>query len=434
MAGNPLSETSKLFSYEAEMSALGSMLLSPRAADEIASLLQPEDFARPAHRLIFIAMGKLLDKGQTIEILTVRDALLLADNLADIGGEDYLLEVASYVPSPANSRFYSDLIKDHSIRRMMSEGSSKLYRLAEGGATPKELRDLCVQLTRQAEGNISGGDAGTVGENLNFTAKIGVMSAFDFINTTTENVFGWANGQMHVICAYRGGGKSAFMIQDATYTAIHNGPVAYVTLADLDREDIGRRIMKNLTGRSSEPQFGHSEWDYWQQCFERVKSLKLHVYDATKMRGGRDIESIAAWIRRKHDQFGIVSFYIDYAQKARTRKTVRGSLERLEEVSDTTQWLAAELDIPGIIGSQLTLGNKENGGLDKTKGGVILEDDGASVVKIRILKEAERLKLEGEYATVPGLTEITFDKNRYGKSTLQCYHQWNSRHARIDGL
>ena len=53
-------ESVPLYSVEAEMSTLGAMLLSERAAEEIVTILGEDDFYRPAHRLVFRAMKALI--------------------------------------------------------------------------------------------------------------------------------------------------------------------------------------------------------------------------------------------------------------------------------------------------------------------------------------------------------------------------------------
>ena len=64
-------ESVPLYSVEAEMSTLGAMLLSERAAEEIVTILAEDDFYRPSHRLIFRAMKSLIGGHKPIDMVTL---------------------------------------------------------------------------------------------------------------------------------------------------------------------------------------------------------------------------------------------------------------------------------------------------------------------------------------------------------------------------
>ena len=101
-----------LHSIEAEMSVLGSMLLAQRAAEEIVTILSEDDFFRPAHQVIFRALRQLITSHKEIDIVTLRTELTERAMLNDVGGVDYLLQLAEYVPSAANSKYYAQIVLD----------------------------------------------------------------------------------------------------------------------------------------------------------------------------------------------------------------------------------------------------------------------------------------------------------------------------------
>src|SRR5579862_9513190 len=98
-----------LYSVEAEMSTLGAMLLSERAAEEIVTILNDEDFYRPAHGLIFNAMKQLIHNHKPIDTVTLENELKARGYLADAGGPNYLLELANITPSASNSNYYAQI-------------------------------------------------------------------------------------------------------------------------------------------------------------------------------------------------------------------------------------------------------------------------------------------------------------------------------------
>ena len=91
-------ESVPLYSVEAEMSTLGAMLLSERAAEEIVTILQEDDFYRPSHRLVYRAMKALIAGHKPIDPVTLREELKSRGDLANVGGQEYLNELDLYRP------------------------------------------------------------------------------------------------------------------------------------------------------------------------------------------------------------------------------------------------------------------------------------------------------------------------------------------------
>ena len=412
------------YSEFCERACIGACLVNAGAFRDVCAVLEPNHFWKPLHREAFRSVKKIYVAGTTADLESVRvgmsDQGLKSEQI-----EEVLLDMAenfAYLVGEIG-RHIQIIQEKWVLRQFIALGRDCNRRNAQSDKALSWVKKI-------EEGSISGlAETGLIGDFMDFKRKSGILSAFKFINESTVTC-GWPEGQMHVIAAYRGGGKTAIMLQDAAFIAANIGPVAYGTFADLDREDVAKRLMKNATGFSVEPP-ETADWGRWLDAEEDLKKLQFHVYDATKNRAGRDIEGWAAWVRRTHEQRGLKCAYLDYAQKAKTRKHTSSPLESLTEVSDVCQWLAAETKIPVIVGSQVTLGSEKMGTLDKTKGGLVLEDDAALVLRLKIYKEPDRLKLDPPYNTVPGATLLHLDKNRFGESDLSRICQWQSRFAKF---
>ena len=68
-----------------EQAVLGSIFINPDKMIEVTELLKPEDFYRPAHKILFQAMLGLFESGEAIDIVTVKSALE-ASNELDLAG------------------------------------------------------------------------------------------------------------------------------------------------------------------------------------------------------------------------------------------------------------------------------------------------------------------------------------------------------------
>ncbi len=73
---------------EAEVSVLGSMLLSKNAIAEIVQFVGPEEFYRGAHRTMFEGIRDLYDRGEPVDSVTLADELQRRGTLESVGPRD----------------------------------------------------------------------------------------------------------------------------------------------------------------------------------------------------------------------------------------------------------------------------------------------------------------------------------------------------------
>lgn len=97
-------------SVEAEQSVLGALLIDNAVWPQVSDLLEPASFYRHEHRVIFEALGGLLARSRPADVLTVFDALQARQQAADVGGLQYLNELATSVAGSANVARYADIV------------------------------------------------------------------------------------------------------------------------------------------------------------------------------------------------------------------------------------------------------------------------------------------------------------------------------------
>ncbi|EQD36417.1 replicative DNA helicase, partial [mine drainage metagenome] len=121
-------------SIEAEQAVLGGIMLQPEAWDRIADLVTAEDFYRRDHRLIFAAIGQLIERNQPCDAITLGEWFESQQQAGDVGGMGYLAELVNNTPSAANVRAYAEIVREKSLlRRLIDAGVS----IAEDGYRPK---------------------------------------------------------------------------------------------------------------------------------------------------------------------------------------------------------------------------------------------------------------------------------------------------------
>lgn len=212
----------------AEQAVLGSILLSTDPQDLIADLmtiLEPSDFYRTAHRLIYAAILKLDESQRAIDILTIVDELNKDNQVENVGGMAYLAELASTVPVAGNALYYARIVREKSIRRNMIDTlQSSLTQTYEGADS---VDDAVAELSTKLD-MINGGEKSADFKNI---ADV-VEKSFEQIeqnSRTTETVTGLASGypaldnlttgfhggEMIIVAARPAVGKTAFVLNIA---------------------------------------------------------------------------------------------------------------------------------------------------------------------------------------------------------------------------
>jgi hypothetical protein len=276
--------------------------------------------------------------------------------------------------------------------------------------------------------------AGTIGELAGEYRVTGLPSGFRFIdeNSTTG---GLVNGEVAVISAYTGTGKTGALLQIADYAVSQGVSVCYGTFGDTDATGIRNRLLIMRTGwKGQEPPSEPNLREMWLAQKALIERFPLHVWDATKGRGGRRIDAFLEWAER----IGPGLLIGDYAQRIRSsRQNARTPMEHAEDACEALAEAGKRWMIPVLLGSQLTLGNQKAGTLDITKGSREWEEAAGFHMKIKVFEEKELEKLDFEFRTISGIAEFAIAKNRFASNwpaKKRTYARWNAERIRFEEL
>src|SRR5690348_7597708 len=115
---------------EAERSVLGAILLHNDAFNLAAEVIDSADFFRDAHRRIFDKMVKLVEQGDAIDLVTLKEALGRSGDLEEVGGPAYIAALVDGVPRSTNVEHYAKIIKEKSTLRHLIFSANKIVSLA----------------------------------------------------------------------------------------------------------------------------------------------------------------------------------------------------------------------------------------------------------------------------------------------------------------
>jgi replicative DNA helicase len=121
---------------EAEASVLGSLMLDRNAIVRVADFLRPEDFYLDHHAQVYRAVLNLYDRADPIDLLTIAAELETMRALERIGGQAFLAELQSGVPTAANVEYYGHLVEEGATKRKLIGAGGRITALGFDESTP----------------------------------------------------------------------------------------------------------------------------------------------------------------------------------------------------------------------------------------------------------------------------------------------------------
>lgn len=427
-------------SIEAESSVLGGLLLDNAAWDRVGDLLTEAAFYRHEHRLIFAAISHLLEQSKPADVITVFERLQSTGRAHEVGGLEYLNQLAQYVPSATNIRRYAEIVREKSIFRKLLSASDDIADMAQNtqGRTVERILDEAEQKifaigeegSRLKQGFQS---LSTLVVNLldrvqeladNPVDVTGVPTGFEELDRFTS---GFQAGDLIILAARPSMGKTSFAINIAEHVALNEQlPVAVFSmempasqLAVRIVGSIGRINQNNLrTGRLSD-----EEWPRLSEAVDRLREVSLHI-DET---GGLTPAELRANARRLARTCGgkLGLIVVDYLQLMRGSGSGTSGDNRateLGEISRGLKMLAKELQCPIIALSQLNRSVEQRN--DKRPMMSDLRESGAIEQDADIIMFIYRDDYYNKDSKEPNIAEIIIGKQRNGPTgTIKLFFQ-----------
>ena len=353
----------------AEQSVLGGMLLSKDAIADVVESLRASDFYKPAHETIYEAILSLYGHGSPADAITVADELKKRGELTRVGGAAYIHTLIASVPTAANAQYYAEIVKEHAIMRRLIEAGTKIAQL--GYANETEVDTLVDQAQAEiyavTDGNakedyVSFSEAleETINEiDANSNRPDGVYGVpTDFIEFD-ELTGGLHGGQMIVIAARPGVGKSTLALDIARSASIHHQMTTVFFSLEMSRTELAMRILsaegKISMGRLKKGDLDTEGWTNFATLQGRIDSAPLFIDDSPNM----TLMEIRAKCRRLKQRNDLKLVVLDYLQLMSSGKKVESRQQEVSEFSRSLKLLAKELDVPVIALSQLNRGSEQ---------------------------------------------------------------------------
>ena len=353
----------------AEQSVLGGMLLSKDAIADVVESLRASDFYKPAHETIYEAILSLYGHGSPADAITVADELKKRGELTRVGGAAYLHTLIASVPTAANAQYYAEIVKEHAIMRRLIEAGTKIAQLGYANETEVDA------LVDQAQAEIYAVTDGNAKEDyVSFSEALeATMREIDANSNRPDGVYGVPTdfiefdeltgglhgGQMIVIAARPGVGKSTLALDIARSAAIHHQMTTVFFSLEMSRTELAMRILsaegKISMGRLKKGDLDTEGWTNLATLQGRIDSAPLFIDDSPNM----TLMEIRAKCRRLKQRNDLKLVVLDYLQLMSSGKKVESRQQEVSEFSRSLKLLAKELDVPVIALSQLNRGSEQ---------------------------------------------------------------------------
>jgi len=438
-------------SIEAEQAVLGGLMLKNDAFDAAATVLSDTDFYSQDHQLIFNAMARLAEQGQPFDPITLSESLQNSNELASIGGAEYLVDLASSTPSSANIAAYTQIVLERSIVRqligaasetvrkgynplgwdsgqLLAEAESRLQEIIENRPKKGGFKEVNALLKEAVE---------RLDELFKNDADItGMGTGFKDLDDMTS---GWQKSDLVIVAGRPSMGKTAFAMNMVEYATLNQDRPVLVFSLEMPANQLIIRLLSSIgkidQTRMRSGNLTEDDWPRLSSAAQRLKDRPLFIDDTSGITPLGMRNQIKQFTRERveqlrqewHQEHGADTpadtealyaraqpglIMVDYLQLMSGNNPADGRVQEISQISRELKNLAREYECPMIALSQLSRNleqrpNKRPINSDLRESGAIEQD--ADVIVFLYRDE-----VYNEDSPDKGSAEIIIGKQRNG--------------------
>ena len=351
-------------SVESEQSILGSIILDKDAIITVAETINPSDFYKEAHKIIYESMLSLNSNNEPIDLITLIEELRKEGHLDNIGGISYLTSLSTIVPTTSNVKYYANIVKEKSVMRQLIKASNEIINLGYDASTDVQ------EILNKAEKNIfdisqekSGDDIQPINAVLQDTFDMieklctekkevtGMTTGFKDLN---KKINGLQRTDLILLAARPAMGKTAFSLNLVQNAALKGDASVAVFSLEMSKEQLVQRMLSAQSNvelsKIKTGTLGESDWPRIIDGMAVLSEAKIFIDDTP----GIKISEIRSKCRRLKMEKGLDLILIDYLQLMEGEGKNENRQQEIAKISRSLKILAKELDCPVVALSQLS--------------------------------------------------------------------------------
>lgn len=354
-------------SVEAEQAVLGAIILDSDRLITASERVDSDDFYRVSHQRIFEAMLKINDRGELVDLVTLSSELQAQGIIEEVGGLNYLAEIAESVPSIGNIGYYLNVVDQKAALRRLIRTATNI--VSDGYERQDEVDSVLSDAERnilkvsQRKGQSSFHPIGSVLSDAYSTIEklhqasgeiTGIATGFTDLDKMTA---GFQRNDLIIVAARPSVGKTAFALNISQNVAVRTGENVAIFSLEMGAEQLVMRMLcaeGNIDAQRLRT--GRLEAEDWGRLSLAMSSLSqagIYIDDTPGLR----VNEIRAKCRRLKQEHGLGMIMIDYLQLiVGNGKPGENRQQEVSEISRTLKAIARELQVPVIALSQLSRG------------------------------------------------------------------------------
>ena len=351
-------------SVESEQSILGSIILDKEAIITVAETIQPMDFYKEAHKIIYESMLKLNSNNEPIDLITLIEELRKEGHLDSIGGISYLTSLSTIVPTTSNVKYYANIVKEKSVMRQLIKASNEIINLGYDASTDvQEILDKAEKNIFDISQEKSGDDIQPINVVLQDTFEMieklctdksevtGITTGFADLN---KKINGLQRTDLILLAARPAMGKTAFSLNLVQNAALKGDASVAVFSLEMSKEQLVQRMLSAQSNvelsKIKTGNLGESDWPRIIDGMAVLSEANIFIDDTPWIK----ISEIRSKCRRLKIEKGLDLILIDYLQLMEGEGKNENRQQEIAKISRSLKILAKELDCPVVALSQLS--------------------------------------------------------------------------------
>ena len=435
-------------SLEAEKAVLGAILLHSEVIHAASAIIDPSDFFRQGHRILFETMLSL--PAPEIDLVALKHALGKHNLMEECGGPAYITALVDGVPRGTNVEHYARIIKEKAVLRAIIDSASESLTAAYAqDDDPVTIIDAQFASLLTLSQHATGPGFQRVGLMLP-----ALMAHLDELCKPNSDSWGERTGltsldrvlrglrpsKLIVVGARPGVGKTSLVMNAAMTVATRQAETETPKAVGVFALEMSKiELLVQLVAADArvniedlvDNKLDQTDWSRVSQSYERLSRIPLEIDDGTEL----TLLTLRAKARRLQIEHGLALLVVDYLQLMqghanRGGRKFQNENDELTAVSRGLKVLAKDLAVPVVVCSNLSRASESRDDrrpqLSDLRGSGSIEQDADVVILIHRpdmyppKKSALRRKTSDivNEEIERGVAELIVAKNRGGRMAI----------------
>jgi replicative DNA helicase len=414
---------------EAEEAVLGAILIDPEAIFRVLPFLQVDDFYLQKHRWIYEAIISIHERRDPVDFLTLTTELEHHNHLEAVGGDAYISQLITAVPSAISVESYGRLVEQVAVRRRLLDAASDIARFAYDERLPvDQVVDYSEKALFGVSQKRSTRDLQAIQEIVpryydhieklyaNRGELMGVPSGFRDLDRVLG---GFQRSDLLILASRPGVGKTSLMLTFGLRAAEKRKVIAFFSL-EMSAEQLVQRLVSQVSGIDAQRlrlgQLKEEEWPAFAEAIGHLSELQIYIDDTPSI----SVLQLRTKCRRLASERGLDMVFVDYLQLMDSDFRSDNRVQEVSYISRSLKGLAREVDVPLMTGSQLSRAVEQR--QDKRPVLSDLRESGSLEQDADIVMFIYREEMYNENTENPNVADIMISKHRSGPTgTVQLY-------------